>query len=81
MRFGLIIMAGIWGNLGLIMGVALIIIHISGVTSLGAPYMIPVAPMKGAAWKDVFIRVPFALLKSRPPQTKSPNQARQKIRK
>ncbi|MDQ0194616.1 spore germination protein [Paenibacillus wynnii] len=81
MRFGLIIMAGIWGNLGLIMGVALIIIHISGLTSLGAPYLIPVAPMKGTDWKDIFIRAPFSQLKNRPYQTKSPNQVRQKIRK
>lgn len=81
MRFGLIIMAGIWGNMGLVMGVALIIIHVSGLTSLKAPYVIPVAPMKGKAWKDIFIRAPFSMLKNRPYQTKSPNKVRQKIRK
>ena len=80
-RFGLIILAGIWGNMGLSMGVALLIIHLSGLTSLGSSYLSPVAPMKGGDWKDVFIRAPFALLKTRPFQTRTPNPVRQKMRK
>ncbi|WP_410514194.1 spore germination protein [Paenibacillus sp. BR2-3] len=81
MRFGLIIMAGIWGNMGLVMGIALVIIHLSGLTSLGSSYVTPLAPMKGRDWKDVFIRAPFSLLKTRPSQTKTPNVVRNKIRK
>lgn len=80
-RFGLIILAGIWGNMGLSMGVAFLIIHLSGLTSLGSSYLSPVAPMKGKDWKDVFIRAPFAMLKTRPSQTRTPNPIRQRMRK
>ncbi|AIQ49082.1 spore gernimation protein GerA [Paenibacillus sp. FSL R7-0273] len=80
-RFGVIILAGFWGNMGLVMGLALIIIHLSGLTSLGTSYITPVAPMKPRDWKDVFIRAPFSMLRTRPSQTKSSNLVRQKNRK
>nr|WP_251037722.1 spore germination protein [Paenibacillus albidus] len=59
------------------MGIALIIIHLSGLTSLKASYMIPLAPMKPSDWKDVFIRAPFSMLIKRPTQVKTPNSTRQ----
>jgi spore germination protein len=80
-RFGLIISAGIWGNLGLVMAVALVIIHMSGLTSLGSSYVAPLAPMRFRDWKDIFIRAPFAMMRTRSFQTKTPNPVRQKIRK
>ncbi|GGF59692.1 hypothetical protein GCM10010912_01130 [Paenibacillus albidus] len=80
-RFGLIILAGTWGNMGLVMGIALIIIHLSGLTSLKASYMIPLAPMKPSDWKDVFIRAPFSMLTKRPTQVKTPNSTRQTDKK
>jgi Ribose/xylose/arabinose/galactoside ABC-type transport systems, permease components len=79
-RFGLIVLAGIWGNLGLVMGIALIVIHISGLTSLGASYMTPVAPLVVRDWKDSFIRAPFRWLSHRPSESKSPNKVKQKMR-
>ncbi|WP_379159546.1 spore germination protein [Paenibacillus sp. sgz5001063] len=80
-RFGIIIMTGIWGNMGLAMGIALIVIHLSSLTSLGSSYIAPVAPMNLGDWKDVFIRAPFSLLNRRPSQTKTPNPIRQIKRK
>ncbi|NBD27533.1 spore germination protein [Paenibacillus glycinis] len=80
-RFGLIILAGIWGNLGITVGVAYLIIHLCHLTSLGSSYMTPVAPHKPGDWADVFIRAPFKLLKTRPSQAKSPNPARMKMKK
>lgn len=77
-RFGIIILTGIWGNMGLVMGIALIVIHLSNLTSLGSSYMIPVAPMKSADWKDVFIRAPFSMLRTRPSQAQTSNTIRQK---
>ncbi|CAM4485315.1 spore germination protein [Paenibacillus typhae] len=79
-RFGVIILAGIWGNMGLVIGMALIVIHLSGLTSLGTSYITPVAPMKTKDWKDVFIRAPFSMLRSRPSQTRTNNLIRQKSR-
>lgn len=80
-RFGIIILAGIWGNMGLVMGISVIVIHISSLTSLGSSYMIPLAPLKISDWKDVFIRAPFSMLQTRPSQTRTPNRIRQKNRK
>ncbi|MDF9844138.1 MULTISPECIES: spore germination protein [unclassified Paenibacillus] len=79
-RFGVIILAGIWGNMGLVIGMALIVIHLSGLTSMGTSYITPVAPMKPGDWKDVFIRAPFSMLRSRPTQTLTNNKIRQKNR-
>lgn len=80
-RFGIIILTGIWGNMGLVMGIALIVIHLSSLTSLGSSYLTPVAPMKTGDWKDVFFRAPFSKLTSRPSQVKTANSVRQKNRK
>lgn len=80
-RFGIIILSGIWGNMGLVMGIALIVIHLSSLTSLGSSYVVPVGPMVTRDWKDVFIRSPFSLLRTRPSQTKTKNQIRQTNRK
>lgn len=76
-RFGIIILSGIWGNMGLVMGIALIVIHLSSLTSLGTSYIIPIAPMKSGDWKDVFIRAPFSMLRNRPTQVATSNKVRQ----
>ncbi len=80
-RFGLIILAGLWGNFGLMVGFALIVTHLAGLTSLGASYLVPVAPMKFKDWLDVFIRAPFKMLKDRPSVTQTPNPSRNKMKK
>jgi hypothetical protein len=81
LRFGLIILAGVWGNFGLALGVSAIVIHMCGLTSLGSSYLTPVAPFRLKDWKDTFILAPFKFLTERPTQTKSPNRVKQKIRK
>ncbi|WP_310829997.1 spore germination protein [Paenibacillus pedocola] len=80
-RFGIIILTGVWGNMGLVMGIAVIVIHLSGLTSLGTSYVMPVAPMKSTDWKDVFIRAPFSMLRTRPKQVGTSNRIKQKNRK
>jgi len=80
-RFGLIVLAGIWGNLGLMVGIAYIVIQLSGLTSLGASYVTPLAPMVWRDWKDTFIRAPFFMLKHRPSESRSPNPVKTKMRK
>ncbi|MBD2868111.1 spore germination protein [Paenibacillus sp. IB182493] len=79
-RFGLIIMSGMLGVLGLMMSLALIIIHLSGLTSLKSSYLTPVAPNKLSDWKDIFVRAPFWMLRTRPTQSKSPNKVKNKMR-
>ncbi|QSF44194.1 spore germination protein [Paenibacillus tianjinensis] len=80
-RFGIIILTGVWGNMGLVMGIAAVVIHLSGLTSLGTSYVIPVAPMKSGDWKDVFIRAPFSMLRTRPSQSATSNRVKQTNRK
>ncbi|RXZ84005.1 spore germination protein [Paenibacillaceae bacterium] len=80
-RFGLILLAGIWGNFGLMFGISIIVIHLSGITNLGTSYLTPVAPLNLGDWKDIFIRAPFWWIKTRPMQTKTPNKVRNKMKK
>lgn len=80
-RFGLILLAGIWGNFGLALGIAFVVIHLSGLTSLGASYINPVAPLRFKDWSDTFIRAPFKSIKERPTQTETPNPVKMKMRK
>jgi len=80
-RFGLIMLAGIWGNFGLAVGVAIVVIHMSGLTSLGTSYLSPMAPFKFKDWTDTFIRAPFSLIGSRPSQVRTSNSTKQRIRK
>lgn len=79
-RFGLIMLAGTLGNLGLMMGLVMIIIHLAGLTSLKASYLTPIAPINVKDWRDVFMRAPFASLKERPSMSKAPNKVRNKMK-
>jgi hypothetical protein len=80
-RFGLIILAGVLGNLGLMMGIALVIIQLAGITNLGTSYLTPVAPANFGDMLDTFIRGPFWALRKRPSITKSPNPVWLKMKK
>lgn len=79
-RFGLILLAGMWGNFGIVVGISAIVIHMSGLTSLGTSYLTPVAPFQLNDWKDIFIRAPFSALRLRPTQSSSPNIVRNKTK-
>lgn len=65
LRFGLIFLAGIWGNLGLILGLGLILVHLSSITSLGSSYVAPIAPINWQQLRDTFIRLPYKTLKKK----------------
>ncbi|MGG4345308.1 spore germination protein [Paenibacillus lautus] len=80
-RFGLIVMAGLWGNMGLAIGLAYIVIHLSGLTSVGSSYLSPIAPFEPYDWKDVFMRLPFSTLAKRPTQVKARNKVKLKMKR
>jgi len=80
-RFLLIILSGMLGNFGFMFGLGLVIIHLSKLTSLGAPYTLPLAPIKPGDWKDTFIRGPFWMLSKRPTQSRTPNKTSNKMKK
>ncbi|PWK15929.1 spore germination protein [Tumebacillus permanentifrigoris] len=70
-RFPVIVLAGMWGFLGLTSGVLMILIHLLNLSSLHAPYMSPFAPLRLADLKDTFLRLPTQLLSFRPMLTRS----------
>lgn len=57
-RFPLIILAGLYGLIGLIFGVCLLVIHLLTTESLGRPYLAPLYPLRLQDFKRVFFRVP-----------------------
>jgi spore germination protein len=58
-RFSFIIIAGFWGNIGIIFGLGLVIIHLSGLTNLNSPYLLPISPMYPKFFKYTLLRGPF----------------------
>lgn len=79
-RFGLILFAGLWGMIGLVTGIMLIVIHLCGITNLRTSYLIPLTPMFIKDWKDIWIRASYPMLNKRPVQSKSPHPVRHKIK-
>lgn len=80
-RFGIIILAGMWGNYGIILGLALVLIHLTSITNMGVSYLIPITPLYPQDLKDTLIRAPFSMLKKRPAQTRTDNVIHQKTKK
>jgi spore germination protein len=58
-RFSFIVIAGFWGNIGIVFGMGLLIIHLSGLTNLNSPYLIPISPMYPRFFKYTLLRGPF----------------------
>jgi spore germination protein len=58
-RFSFIVIAGFWGNIGIVFGMGLLIIHLSGLTNLNSPYLIPISPMYPRFLKYTLLRGPF----------------------
>ncbi|MCC3374409.1 spore germination protein [Cohnella sp. REN36] len=77
LRFPIMFLAGMFGLLGLMLGVIAIVVHLCSLRSLGVPYLQPLAPMKGREMKDVLIRAPIWAMRTRPRLADSANRYRQ----
>lgn len=64
--FGFIVGGSFMGLYGIALGVIMLFIHISNLTSLGIPYTTPFAPLIFSDWRDIIIRAPVAGLTRRP---------------
>lgn len=65
-RFPIIISAGIWGGIGIMVSFCFFIIHLLKLNTLGVPYLSPIYPFR---WKDLghsFFRLPPQYLSKRP---------------
>ncbi len=58
-RFPLIILAGLFGLIGIMFGLCFLIIHLLRLTSLGRSYLIPLYPLQLQDFNKVFYRTPF----------------------
>lgn len=65
-RFGLMFFAGFFGFVGMLVGGALLLIHLIQVESLGRPYLLPMFPPHPKEAGNTVIRLPFRFLRHRP---------------
>jgi hypothetical protein len=65
-RFGLLILGGLGGMVGLTCGLIFIIIHLLSLRSFGVPYFAPLGPLKPKELIDTFFRAPLWAMKKRP---------------
>ena len=66
LRFPIMILAGMFGLIGIACGLILIYLHLLSLKSFGTPYLTPLTPLSFSDWKDTFLRVPWWLMKKRP---------------
>lgn len=78
LRFVLMTLAATLGLYGVFMGFLAILIHMASLRSFGVPYLSPVAPLELSSLKDVFIRVPWWDMLTRPNFTGSLDSRRMK---
>ncbi|WP_010531189.1 spore germination protein [Lentibacillus jeotgali] len=69
-RFPLIIVAGVYGIIGMAIAIAYIMVHLLRLTSLGRPFFALVFPFRPQDFKDALIRLPFNKQNKRPYQVR-----------
>lgn len=65
LRFPFIILAAIWGGLGIVAGILLLMGHLLRLKSLGTPYLVPLFPFRTGGFADSFIRSSFPYINKR----------------
>ena len=58
LRFPMILLAGLYGLIGVMFGICFLLIHLLKMASLGRPYFAPVYPLKLKDLNNVFFRPP-----------------------
>ncbi|MDD3654085.1 MAG: spore germination protein [Desulfotomaculaceae bacterium] len=79
LRFPLMLLAGTLGLVGVIFGVLMITIHLSGLRSFGLPYLSALAPLHTGDLKDVLVRSPWWAMNYRPVDIVRRNRRRQAV--
>lgn len=78
LRYGIMITSSIFGIIGVVVPLMLIIAHLMILDSLGEPYFQPIAPFKFRDLMDVNVRLPFKFLRNRPDIAKPKDKIRGK---
>lgn len=58
-RFPMMLLAGLFGIIGMMFGMCFLIIHLLRITSLGRPYLAPIYPLNLQDFNKVLFRLPF----------------------
>ncbi|WP_084786608.1 spore germination protein [Bacillus tuaregi] len=66
LRFPLMLLAASFGLFGILLGLIVMVLHMSSIRSFGIPYLAPNAPFNLQDQKDNFVRAPRWLLRTRP---------------
>jgi len=66
LRYPFILMAAIWGGLGIYVGLILLITHLSRLKSLGVPYLLPLFPYRKGGVVGSFVRPNYLNFNKRP---------------
>lgn len=69
-RFPMMLVASLFGMVGIIWGFILLILHLLSLESLGTPYGASFSPMHFSELKDTFVRLPMWMMKKRPVELK-----------
>ncbi|MCR8847234.1 spore germination protein [Rossellomorea sp. SC111] len=65
-RFPIIVMAGLFGGVGIMFCFCFILIHLLKITTLGRPYLSPIYPFRFSDLKYSIFRMPYQYLVNRP---------------
>lgn len=77
LRFGFMGLAASFGLYGMIIGLLLVVQHLSKLRSFGVPYLSPYTPVTLSDHKDVILRVPWRWMLTRPQPLSKSNPNRQ----
>lgn len=80
LRFPLIGLAALWGGLGIMMGIVLILGHLLRLKSLGNPYLVPMFPFRYKDYRDSFVRSSVEFSYLRPGYLRPLTQKRYNVR-
>lgn len=81
LSFPIMIMATMFGFIGIIISLMLILIHLSKLESIGIPYLAPLSPFHLEGMKDTFIRLPIWMMNKRPEELNTQIKKREHISK
>ncbi|SFI49866.1 GerA spore germination protein [Paenibacillus sp. UNC496MF] len=77
-RFPIIMLAAVWGGLGILMGCGFLLVHLTRLRSLGSPYTAPFYPLRFKDWNDSLVRSSYQRLNGRPGYLRPQTQIRYK---
>jgi len=76
-RFGLLVLAASFGLFGVIFGLMVVVIHLVGIRSFGIPYLNGLVPFNLNDQKDIFARLPWFMMFTRPRLMSQANEIRE----